>query len=96
MLAVIIAATIIITITDVTEEWVNVHRTPLSEAQQTDQKEPKVEIETPVTNLGNTYETVLQMLAHEIWTKPKEDTGRQWNFTGKSMDPGINLTEFSF
>lgn len=65
-------------------EWNNSHKTPLSEAHQIDQKEPKVETETPVTNLGNTCESILQMLAHEMWTKPKGHTGR------KSVDSEVN------
>lgn len=92
MLAVIISATI--TITDVCNstykliaEWNNIHKTPLSESHQTDQKEPKVETETPVTNLGHTFESIFQMLAHEMWTKPKDTLG------GKVWTP--ESTEFN-
>ena len=69
-------------------EWNNSHKTPLSESHQIDQKEPKVETETPVTNLGNTYESILQKLAHEIWTKPKDTRGgKVWT---------LKPTEFNF
>lgn len=52
-------------------------------------------METPVTNLGNIYEPIPQMLACEVWPRPKGDTGRQWGFVGKSMDCRINLTGLS-
>lgn len=49
-------------------------------------------METPVANLGNIYEPIPQMLAREVWPRPKGDTGRQWSFVGKSTDSEINLT----
>lgn len=92
---VVITVTIIITISNVfIAEWENVHETPLSEAHGTDQKEPKAETESPVTNWSNIYEPILQMLACEVWPTPKGDTGRQWGFVDKNKDSGINITGF--
>ena len=88
MLAVIISATI--TITDVCNstykliaEWNNIHKTPLSESHQIDQKEPKVETGSSDKPRRHLWIHIADAGSWDV-DQTKRHTGR------RSVDSGIN------